>query len=106
VKHGIAHKLIGGEVAIRASVDRPTGGRRQLSLVVLDTGAGTTSEDLQRGRAAGVGLRNVERRLECQYGTLASLSIRTAPGEGTRVEIRMPVDFKAAEERDVRQVAM
>ena len=39
----------------------------------------------------GVGLRNVERRLECQYGTSASLSIRTAPGEGTIVEIRLPV---------------
>jgi hypothetical protein len=106
VKHGIAHKLIGGEVAIRASVDRITDGRRQLSLVVQDTGAGTTSEGLQRGRDAGVGLRNVERRLECQYGNQASLSIRTAPGEGTVVEIRMPVDFKAAEERDVHRVAM
>jgi two-component system LytT family sensor kinase len=106
VKHGIAHKLSGGEVAIRASVDRVTGGRRQISLVVHDTGAGTTAEGLQRGRDTGVGLRNVERRLEVQYGNLASLSIRTSPGEGTIVEIRMPVDSKAADERAVHQVAM
>jgi LytS/YehU family sensor histidine kinase len=106
VKHGIAHKLIGGEVAIRASVDRADDGRRQLSLVVRDTGAGTTSEALQQGRDAGVGLRNVERRLACQYGNRASLSIRTAPGEGTLVEIRMPVDVTSAEERDVHRVAM
>jgi sensor histidine kinase YesM len=93
-------------VAIRASVDRLGDGRRQLSLVVQDTGAGTTSEGLQRGRDAGVGLRNVERRLECQYGDAASLSIRSAPGEGTLVEIRLPVDFKATGEHDVHRVAM
>jgi two-component system LytT family sensor kinase len=106
VKHGIAHKQSGGEVAIRARVDRVDDHRRQLSLTVEDTGAGTTAEALQRGRRTGVGLRNVERRLECQYGDVASLSIRTTPGEGTVVEIRMPVDLKIPEERDVSQVAM
>ena len=106
VKHGIAHKQGGGEVAIRARVDRVDDDRRQLSLTVEDTGAGTTAEALQLGRSTGVGLRNVERRLECQYGDAASLSIRTTPGEGTVVEIRMPVDLKIPEERDVPQVAM
>jgi two-component system LytT family sensor kinase len=106
VKHGIAPKRLGGEVAIRGRVDRIGDGRRQLSLVVQDTGAGTTSEGLQRGRDTGVGLRNVERRLECQYGSAASLSIRTVPGEGTLVEIRMPVDVEATDARDVRQVVM
>jgi signal transduction histidine kinase len=106
VKHGIAHKQSGGEVAIRARVDRVDDHRRQLSLTVEDTGAGTTAEALQRGRRTGVGLRNVERRLECQYGDVASLSIRTTPGEGTVVEIRMPVDLKIPDERDVPQGAM
>jgi LytS/YehU family sensor histidine kinase len=36
----------------------------------------------------------VERRLACQYGDAASLSIRTAPGAGTVVEIRLPVARK------------
>src|SRR6185437_9936450 len=92
VKHGIANKQSGGAVVIRARVDRLDDDRRKLVITVEDTGAGTTTETLQRGRSAGVGLRNVERRLECQYGTNASLSIRTAPGRGTVVEIRMPVD--------------
>jgi two-component system LytT family sensor kinase len=105
VKHGIAQKQIGGEIAIRGRVDRAADDSRRLSLVVEDTGAGTTAEALQRGRDTGVGLRNVERRLECQYGNAASLSIRTVPGEGTLVEIRMPVDLKVAEERDAHQVA-
>ena len=35
-----------------------------------------------RGREPGVGLRNVERRLACQYGDAASLVDPTAPGRG------------------------
>ena len=57
-----------------------------------DTGAGTTDAALKRGRDAGVGLRNVERRLAVQYGPEASLAVRTTPGLGTTVEIRLPVD--------------
>lgn len=106
VKHGIAQKQIGGEVVIRAKVERISDDNRQLCLIVEDTGAGTTSEGLQQGRTTGVGLRNVQRRLECHYGDAASLSINTTSGEGTRVEIRMPVDLKITEERDVHRVAM
>jgi sensor histidine kinase YesM len=46
---------------------------------------------MQSGRAAGVGLRNVERRLACQYGDAAALSIHSELGSGTTVEIRLPV---------------
>ncbi len=106
VKHGIALKQVGGEVTIRARVDRISEDNRQLSLIVEDTGAGTTSEALEQGRSAGVGLRNVQRRLECHYGDAASLSIRTIPCEGTVVEIRMPVDLKVTGGWDVHQVAM
>ena len=65
---------------------------RQLSLIVHDTGAGATPEALERGRDGGVGLRNVERRLECQYGPAASLIVRTAVDQGTTVDIRMPIE--------------
>jgi two-component system, LytTR family, sensor kinase len=102
VKHGIGHKQIGGEVAIRARVEQNADGARLLTLTVHDTGAGATRQALERGRAAGVGLRNVERRLECQYGPAGSLSIHTVPDEGTIAEIRLPLTIKTA---DVQQVA-
>jgi two-component system LytT family sensor kinase len=105
VKHGIAHKQSGGEVAIRARVDRLGDSRRQLAITVEDTGAGTTPENLQRARKIGIGLRNVERRLECQYGAAASLSIRTVPDKGTVVEIRMPVKVNVSGGHDVHLVA-
>ncbi len=105
VKHGIAHKQSGGEVTIRARVDR-IDNDRQLSLIVEDTGAGATADALQQGRRMGVGLRNVERRLECQYGKAASLSIRTVAGEGTFVEVRIPVQSNVSHERNVPQRVM
>jgi signal transduction histidine kinase len=105
VKHGIGQKQIGGEVTIRARIDHRQS-KRFLSVVVQDTGAGTTAALLQLGRETGVGLRNVERRLECQYGSDGSLSIQTVPGEGTTVEIHIPVDLKIAEEQDAAQVVM
>jgi len=86
VKHGIAPERRGGEVRVSARLDGAN-----LALAVEDTGAGASAERLRRGRQSGVGLANVERRLACQYGPSATLSIVSAPGEGTRVEIRMPI---------------
>ena len=45
----------------------------------------------------GVGLRNVERRLQGQYGAAASLSIESAPGRGTTVEVRIARDLDSRE---------
>src|SRR5439155_11556149 len=104
VKHGIGHKQTGGQVLIRARVERMDADQRRLALTVEDTGAGTTPQTLERGRASGVGLRNVERRLACQYGDAASLSIRTVLDEGTVVEIRVPLVIKTIA-ADTAQVA-
>jgi two-component system, LytTR family, sensor kinase len=104
IKHGIGNKQVGGEVAVRARVDRIEDGNRRLSLVVSDTGAGTTEDVLRLGRRTGVGLSNVERRLECHYGKAASFEIHTIPGQGTTVEIRMPVEMKSFDGAPPNQV--
>jgi two-component system, LytTR family, sensor kinase len=90
VKHGISARQAGGHLSVRAAV-QDVGERHELVLVVHDTGAGATESAMQSGRAAGVGLRNVERRLACQYGDAAALSIHSELGSGTTVEIRLPV---------------
>jgi sensor histidine kinase YesM len=61
---------------------------------------------MKLGRTTGVGLTNVERRLECHYGKAASFAIHTAPGLGTTVEIRMPVELKSFEGVPANQVVM
>ena len=91
VKHGIAPLREGGHVTVQARVGAAGDGSRQLTLLVRDTGAGATEARVARGRDRGVGLRNVERRLACQYGDRAWLALRTTPGAGTTVEIRLPI---------------
>jgi LytS/YehU family sensor histidine kinase len=91
VKHGVAPQRAGGRVTVSAKLDRTAGDTYQLWLTVHDTGAGTSDEALQQGRQSGVGLQNVARRLAHQYGTAASLKIRSSPGQGTTVDIRLPV---------------
>jgi two-component system, LytTR family, sensor kinase len=95
VKHGIAPLRHGGDVTVIARIDASN--PQTLVLTVKDTGAGTTTRELERGRGDGVGLSNIERRLARQYGTAATLAITTVPGSGTTVEIRMPADITVAE---------
>jgi two-component system LytT family sensor kinase len=103
VKHGIAPQRLGGDVEIAAHVERDGGATPQLILTVRDTGAGATPEALAQGRLSGVGLSNVERRLACQYGANASLSIASRPGQGTTVEIKLPMAVRG-EQQEFQQV--
>jgi hypothetical protein len=80
------------EVVVSAELE-PTDGRPgspALRLTVRDTGVGASEVALLHGRKRGVGLANVERRLECHYGTKASLSMESVPGMGTTVIVRLP----------------
>ena len=106
VKHGISPKSAGGEVGIVARVNETRDQGRQLSIVVRDTGVGVSDPDLERGRERGVGLRNVERRLQGHYGAAASLSIQSAPGKGTRVEVQLPVSVSVSAPPGTDRVAV
>ena len=96
VKHGVAPQADGGDITIAARIE--PGIPRCLSICVRDTGAGASADVLRQGREHGVGLRNVERRLQGQYGAAASLSIDSTPGAGTTVELRMPITLSPVEE--------
>ena len=87
-----------------ARIERRPQSPPQLVLVVADTGAGVAADVLARGRGIGVGLRNVERRLACQYGKAASLSIQSTVEAGTLVEIRLPAERKPAASSELQGV--
>jgi signal transduction histidine kinase len=106
VKHGISAKRLGGALAVRAAVDGRAVEDRHLSITVEDTGAGASGAALARGRESGVGLKNVERRLQCHYGDAGSLSIQSIPNVGTTVQIRLPVPTRVTEVHDPAQVAL
>ena len=95
IKHGITPCRFGGEVSIRAELERGFDGSTQiekiLKITVSDSGMGVSEIDLARGRRRGLGLSNIEERLRSYAGQSATLRIHSAPGEGTVVELRLPL---------------
>ena len=80
VKHGIAPQAGGGLIRIHAGLDS----NGSLVISVRDSGPGFSKSD-----RTGVGLENVERRLELCYGGDARLSIESS-ASGTEVFVRIP----------------
>jgi hypothetical protein len=90
VKHGIASTRSGGELTIAARLNGVEG-NRTLQVTVADAANDDPARPRRRhGWKRGVGLSNVERRLDCHYGKAASLAIRPYDGDGTIVEVTIP----------------
>ncbi|HZP42111.1 MAG TPA: histidine kinase [Candidatus Binatia bacterium] len=86
VKHGLSRKLGAGTVRIAAAVQDGC-----LTLTVGDDGLGMAPPTLERVYERGVGLRNLRDRLERLYGPRHLPEIRSTPGSGTEVRLRLPV---------------
>jgi sensor histidine kinase YesM len=95
IKHGIAPCRGGGEVIVSAQVEdlmsEGSAASPALCITVRDTGAGASDIEIARARRRGLGIANVEQRLNCYYGSSANLSIKSARGLGTKVEVWLPL---------------
>jgi LytS/YehU family sensor histidine kinase len=91
VKHGISTSAKGGEILLSCHVEPTDSHPTELVMRVQDSGGGATPLEIAHGRAVGLGLQNIERRLAHQYGSKASLTIDSAPRVGTTVTIRLPI---------------
>jgi sensor histidine kinase YesM len=86
VKHGLSRKVGPGRVRIEARMTKDI-----LTLAVHDDGVGMSDAVLGHIYERGIGLRNLRERLEQLYGPDHAPAIVSRPGEGTRVELRLPV---------------
>ena len=95
IKHGASNNVGRTTVRLRARVDPLS---RTLDVTVRDDGAGMEQADLdavlsgdRRPDGSGVGLSNIAERLNLLYGGRHELSIRSRPGEGTTIRLRLPM---------------
>ncbi len=86
IKHGIAENPNPGWLRLRAQVEGDF-----VRITVQDSGSGRPGADAEiRNSGAGVGLSNLEKRLQHCYGADCDLSIDSS-SNGTTVEFRVPV---------------
>jgi len=92
IKHGLEPRIRGGTVTVRSRLE---GGR--ILIEVADDGVGMSSGAPTLRRAgAGIGMKNVQERLEVLYGSQARFTIESNPGRGTLVSIEIPTDMSNA----------
>jgi len=97
IKHGITPKNGNGTITIRAKQKGS-----DLHLSIIDTGVGIPPNKLDKvlqpgyGSGNGVGLSNVNLRLQSLYGEDRGLKIVSSEGKGTAIHMYIPLKEKEA----------
>jgi two-component system, LytTR family, sensor kinase len=93
IKHGLEPRIHGGTVTLRSRLEAD-----HISIEVADDGVGMnagTSSTVRR-TGAGIGMKNVQERLEVLYGSQARFNVTSNPGRGTSVCIEIPAEVREA----------
>jgi sensor histidine kinase YesM len=85
IKHGLADKVGEGRITIRA---RREGAHTVIE--VIDDGLGLPAGGLTDEMRGGIGLRNVNERLQVIYGKNYQLRLESLPGQGTCARVEIP----------------
>ena len=92
IKHGLEPRIQGGTVTLRSRLE---GGR--ILIEVADDGVGMSNgASALRRTGAGIGIKNVQERLEVLYGNQAHFNVASNPGRGTLVSIELPAEMPGA----------
>jgi len=93
IKHGLEPRIHGGTVTLRSRMEAD-----RVFIEVADDGVGMgqrPASALARG-GAGIGMKNVQERLEVLYGGQARFTVDSHPGRGTLVTIDLPASVDSA----------
>ncbi|MBI2221769.1 MAG: histidine kinase [Acidobacteria bacterium] len=85
IKHGLSRKVGDGRITIRSR--RHNG---HAIIEVIDDGLGIPMEGLESAMRGGIGIRNVNERLQVIYGKNYRLKLDSNPGQGTVARIEIP----------------
>ncbi len=90
IKHGLEPRIHGGTVTLRSKLQ---GDRVIIEVADDGVGMGDRPNTGIRRDGAGIGMKNVQERLEVLYGQLATFTVVSNPGRGTSVAIEIPADL-------------
>jgi len=93
IKHGLEPRIHGGTVTLRS---RLSGNRVLIEVADDGVGMGNRPATALNRNGAGIGMKNVQERLEVLYGTQASFNVVSNPGRGTLVSIEIPANLQDA----------
>jgi two-component system LytT family sensor kinase len=87
IKHGLEPRINGGTVTLRSRLE---GDRVFIEVADDGVGMGNRPASALRREGAGIGMKNVQERLEVLYGAQARFKIVSNPGRGTLISIEIP----------------
>ncbi len=90
IKHGLEPRINGGTVTLRS---RLNGDRVTIEVADDGVGMGDRAATGLHRTGAGIGMKNVQERLEVLFGKEAHFSIVSNPGRGTMVSIEFPAQL-------------
>jgi two-component system LytT family sensor kinase len=93
IKHGLEPRINGGTVTLRSRLE---GDRVRIEVADDGVGMGNRPQSSLRRTGAGIGMKNVQERLEVLYGPQARFSVVSNPGRGTLVSIEIPASLPEA----------
>tara|TARA_R110001599_G_scaffold223889_4_gene423050 strand:- start:1361 stop:2593 length:1233 start_codon:yes stop_codon:yes gene_type:complete len=95
IKYAVTPQEEGADISVSAHLDRG-----KLRITVSDTGPGKTGTTAAKKDSTGVGLGNIQERLNQAYGESAIFETRSAPGEGFTVIIALPFETREQIDRE------
>ena len=90
IKHGLEPRINGGTVTLRS---RLHGDRVTIEVADDGVGMGNKPASALNRAGAGIGMKNVQERLDVLYGNQARFEVVSNPGRGTLVSIEIPANL-------------
>ncbi|ASK88712.1 sensor histidine kinase YpdA [Sphingorhabdus sp. SMR4y] len=100
IKYAVTPQEEGADISVSAHLDGD-----KLRITVSDTGPGKAGATTGKPESTGVGLGNIQERLNQAYGEGAIFETRSSPGEGFSVFIALPFETREQIQREAADQA-